>query len=84
MSAGDAGWVAAAWRKPCAEAYPAPGAAGPPSLLRVPITTASDGHRLGDVSWRISDLAATALAASYSEVTAFRGPAEHGRSKIMM
>jgi hypothetical protein len=35
-------------------------------------TTASDGHRLGEVAWRISDLTAMAVAAGYSEVNAFR------------
>ncbi|HTZ28190.1 MAG TPA: histidinol-phosphatase [Streptosporangiaceae bacterium] len=61
------------WRRPCAEAYPAPALLARFHDLGVPITTASDGHRLGDVSWRISDLAAAASAAGYSEVTAFRG-----------
>jgi len=61
------------WRRPCAEAYPAPALLARFHDLGVPITTASDGHRLGDVSWRISDLEAAAAAAGYSEVTAFRG-----------
>jgi histidinol-phosphatase (PHP family) len=61
------------WRRPCAEAYPAPALLARFHDLGVPITTASDGHRLGDVSWRIADLAAAAAAAGYSEVTAFRG-----------
>jgi histidinol-phosphatase (PHP family) len=61
------------WRRPCAEAYPAPALLARFHDLGVPITTASDGHRLGDVSWRIGDLAAVAAAAGYSEVTAFRG-----------
>ena len=61
------------WLRPCAEAYPAPGLLARFHDLGVPITTASDGHRLDDVSWRISDLAAAAAAAGYSEVTAFRG-----------
>jgi histidinol-phosphatase (PHP family) len=63
----------AGWRKPCAGAYP-----DPRLLTRfhdhgVPITTASDGHRLSEVAWRISDLTAIAAAAGYSEVSAFRG-----------
>ena len=61
------------WRRPCAEAYPAPALLARFHDLGVPITTASDGHRLGDVSWRIADLAVAAAAAGYSEVTAFRG-----------
>ncbi len=64
---------ASGWRKPCAEAYPAPALLARFHDLGVPITTASDGHRRGDVSWRISDLAAAAAAVGYSEVTAFRG-----------
>jgi histidinol-phosphatase (PHP family) len=60
------------WRKPCAEAYPAP-----PLLTRfrehgVPVTTASDGHQLDHVSWRIGELTAMARAAGYSEVSVFR------------
>jgi histidinol-phosphatase (PHP family) len=61
-------------RRPGAlEAYP-----GPPLLrkfrdLGVPITTASDGHDVDYVSWRIGDLTAMAQAAGYTEVTTFRG-----------
>jgi histidinol-phosphatase (PHP family) len=58
-------------RKPCAEAYPDPGLLTRFRDYGVPVTTASDGHRLGDI-WRISDLTAMALAAGYSEVAAFR------------
>jgi histidinol-phosphatase (PHP family) len=63
----------AGWRKPCAEPYPAD------SLLTrfydsgVPITTASDAHQVADISWRITDLTAMALAVGYSQVTAFLG-----------
>jgi histidinol-phosphatase (PHP family) len=60
------------WRKPCAEAYPAPSLLARFHDRGVPVTTASDGHQLSDVSWRINDLAAAARAAGYSEVTAFR------------
>lgn len=63
----------AGWRKPCAEAYPAPGLLARFHDRGVPITTASDGHHVGDVSWRIGDLTAAALAAGYTEVSAFRG-----------
>jgi hypothetical protein len=41
--------------------------------LGVPVTTASDGHEIGDVAWRIADLTAMARAVGYTEVTAFRG-----------
>jgi histidinol-phosphatase (PHP family) len=60
------------WRKPCAEAYPAPALLDRFRKLGVPITTASDGHQLDLVSWRIGDLTAMARAAGYDEVTTFR------------
>jgi histidinol-phosphatase (PHP family) len=60
------------WGRPCAEAYPAPALLMRFRKLGVPITTASDGHHLADVSWRIADLAAMARDAGYSEVSAFR------------
>ena len=62
----------AGWRKPVAEAYPAP------ELLRrfaergVPVTTASDAHDLADVADRSVDLRALLQAAGYCEVTAYR------------
>jgi histidinol-phosphatase (PHP family) len=67
------------WRKPCAEAYPAP-----PLLARfhkygVPVTTASDGHQRDHVSWRIGELTAMARAAGYSEVSVFRGRGRQSR-----
>jgi len=67
------------WRKPCAEAYPAP-----PLLARfhkygVPVTTASDGHQCDHVSWRIGELTAMARAAGYSEVSVFRGRGRQSR-----
>src|SRR5436190_766103 len=49
----------AGWRKPCAEAYPAPSLLGRFHTRGVPITTASDGHHTADVAWRIDDLRAT-------------------------
>jgi histidinol-phosphatase (PHP family) len=60
------------WRKPCAEAYPAPALLSRFHDKGVPITTASDGHELGQVSWRIADLGALARSAGYGEVSAFR------------
>ena len=62
----------AGWRKPVAEAYPAP------ELLRrfaargVPVTTASDAHALPDVADRAGELRAMVEAAGYRELTAFR------------
>lgn len=61
------------WRRPCAEAFPAPDLLTRFFRHGVPITTASDGHRLGDVSWRIDDLTAIAVQAGYREVSVFRG-----------
>jgi len=61
----------AGWRKPAAEAY------SPPELLRrfraagVPVTTASDAHRLGDVAMRSGDLRALVEDAGYTELCAF-------------
>jgi histidinol-phosphatase (PHP family) len=60
------------WNRPCAEAYPAPELLMRFHQLGVPITTASDGHHLGDVSWRVADLAEMARDAGYQEVSAFR------------
>jgi len=60
------------WRRPCAEAYPAPALLARFHEYEVPITTASDGHALEDVSWRVRDLSAMAQLAGYSEVSAFR------------
>jgi histidinol-phosphatase (PHP family) len=63
----------AGWRKPIGEAYPAP-----PLLARfrargVPITTASDAHRLSDVADRRRDVRALVTAAGYDRLRAFEG-----------
>lgn len=63
----------AGWRKPCAEAYPAPELLARFHRYGVPITTGSDGHQLSDVSWRVIDLTEMARAVGYSEVSVFRG-----------
>jgi histidinol-phosphatase (PHP family) len=61
----------AGWRKPCNEPYPAP------PLLRkfkerdVPITTASDGHTLDQVAFRIADLKPLLADTGYTELVAF-------------
>lgn len=62
----------AGWRKPCAEAYPAP-----PLLARfrargVPVTTASDAHELDLVAFRTADLRPLLAQAGYTELAAFR------------
>ncbi|MGQ0521611.1 MAG: PHP domain-containing protein [Actinomycetota bacterium] len=73
-SSGMAAEVSSAgWRKPVADAYPAP------ELLRrfaargVPVTTASDAHCLPDVADRSADLLARVRAAGYRELSGFRG-----------
>jgi len=62
----------AGWRKPCAEAYPAP-----PLLARlhergVPVTTASDAHGVGEVAFRAADLRSFVAGAGYESLVAFR------------
>jgi histidinol-phosphatase (PHP family) len=61
------------WRRPCAEAYPADDLLARFLSRGVPITTASDGHRLEDVSWRIGDVTTQAFGAGYREISVFRG-----------
>jgi histidinol-phosphatase (PHP family) len=62
----------AGWLKPCNEPYPAP------SLLQkfrdhdVPVTTASDAHRLDRVAFRAADLKPLLADAGYTELVAFR------------
>jgi histidinol-phosphatase (PHP family) len=62
----------AGWRKPCAEAYPAP------ALLRrfrergVPVTTASDAHSVDLVAHRSADLRPLLESAGYDQLVAFR------------
>ncbi|MGI8792696.1 MAG: histidinol-phosphatase [Acidimicrobiales bacterium] len=63
----------AGWRKPCAEAYPAPPLLERFRRLNVPVTTASDAHTVSMVADRIADLGPLLDAAGYDEVTAFRG-----------
>ncbi len=61
----------AGWRKPCNEAYPAPPLLQKFHDLGVPVTTASDAHRLGDVAWRINDLRPLLDQAGYTSLVAF-------------
>ncbi len=63
----------AGWRKPAAEAYPAPALLQRLHDLGVPVTTASDAHRLGDVAARSKDLRTVVEAAGYHELRAFDG-----------
>jgi histidinol-phosphatase (PHP family) len=67
----------AGWRKPAAEPYPAG-----PLLERfvrhgVPLTTASDAHRLADVAYRSQELADMLTALDVSRLRAFRGRQPH-------
>lgn len=63
----------AGWRKPCAEAYPAPALLAKFRQRNVPVTTASDAHALGHVAYRAADLRPLLEAAGYEELVAFRG-----------
>lgn len=63
----------AGWRKPAAEAYPAPALLSRFRKAGVAATTASDSHGLGDVASRSTDLRALLADAGYETLTAFRG-----------
>ena len=77
LSSGMAAELSSAgWRKPAAEAYPAH-----PLLARfvahgVPLTTASDAHRLPDVAHRMGDLSAMLRAMGVDRLRGFRS--RHG------
>ena len=73
-AAGMAAEVSSAgWRKPVGEAYPSPDLLARFRARGVPVTTASDAHRRGDVSWRAADLKPLLDAAGYDRLVAFRG-----------
>ncbi|CAA9209732.1 MAG: Histidinol-phosphatase [uncultured Acidimicrobiales bacterium] len=67
----------AGWRKPAGEAYPAPELLSRFHARGVPITTASDAHRLPDVGWRTADLRPLVEAAGYTSLVAFRDRRPH-------
>ena len=72
-SSGMAAEVSSAgWRKPVAEAYPAPALLSRFRKAGVPATTASDSHGLGDVASRSADLRSLLADAGYETLTAFR------------
>ncbi len=75
-AAADSGVAAevssAGWRKPCAEAYPAPPLLARFRALGVPVTTASDAHSLDQVAYRTNDLKPLLADAGYTELVAFR------------
>jgi len=62
----------AGWRKPVNEAYPAPGLLERFVARGVPLTTASDAHRLSDVAHRTADLARMLDALQVRSLRAFR------------
>jgi len=62
----------AGWRKPAAEAYPAPGLLARLGAAGVPVTTASDAHHLSEVGAGVQDLRPLLAAAGYDSITAFR------------
>ncbi|HUY22024.1 MAG TPA: histidinol-phosphatase [Acidimicrobiales bacterium] len=62
----------AGWRKPVAEAYPAPQLLERFVARGVPLTTASDAHRLADVADRSAELAAMLDRLHVSTLRAFR------------
>jgi len=63
----------AGWRKPGAEAYPAPGLLARFVDHGVPLTTASDAHRLPDVAYRAPDIADILSGAGVQTLRAYRG-----------
>jgi histidinol-phosphatase (PHP family) len=67
----------AGWRKPAAEAYPAPGLLERFVGHGVPLTTASDAHRLADVADRSSDLADQLAALDVTTLRSFRARQPH-------
>jgi len=67
----------AGWRKPAAEAYPAPDLLTKLAAAGVPVTTASDTHGPGQVAFRSDDLRQLLGAAGYTELAAFRGRVRH-------
>jgi histidinol-phosphatase (PHP family) len=67
----------AGWRKPCAEAYPAPTLLTKFKANNVPVTTASDAHALEHVAFRAADLRPLLQHAGYDKLHAFRGRQGH-------
>jgi histidinol-phosphatase (PHP family) len=62
----------AGWRKPADEAYPAPALLSRFAASGVPLTTASDAHRLSDVAHRVADLARMLDGLQVDSLRAFR------------
>ncbi len=62
----------AGWRKPVAEAYPAPALLARLGAAGVPVTTASDAHDLAEVGAGVQALRPSLVAAGYHSTTAYR------------
>jgi histidinol-phosphatase (PHP family) len=62
----------AGWRKPVAEAYPARALLERLAAAGVPLTTASDAHRLADVGDGVHELRPLLADAGYRRLTAYR------------
>jgi histidinol-phosphatase (PHP family) len=67
----------AGWRKPAAEAYPAPALLERFVRHGVPLTTASDAHRLEEVADRSAELASQLAALEVGTLRAFRARQPH-------
>jgi histidinol-phosphatase (PHP family) len=67
----------AGWRKPVAEQYPAAGLLERFVARGVPLTTASDAHRLDHVADRADDLRAVLGAVGADELQAYRARVPH-------
>jgi histidinol-phosphatase (PHP family) len=67
----------AGWRKPVAEAYPAPGLLERFAARRVPFTTASDAHRRPEVADRVAELAACLDSLGVTSLQAYSGRVAH-------
>lgn len=67
----------AGWRKPAAEAYPAPGLLARFRAAGVAVTTASDAHDRPDVAHRADDLRRLLDAAGYDSLCAFSARRPH-------
>lgn len=69
----------AGWRKPVGEAYPSPALLARFCAAGVPVTTASDAHRLGQVAERRPELATLLADAGYETLAAYR---QHRRRTV--
>ena len=77
-SSGMAAEVSSAgWRKPAAEAYPAPALLARFHKRDVPITTASDAHDLPDVAARAVELRVMLADAGYEWLAGYRDRRRH-------